>query len=83
MEKIGWTDRVRNEVLRRVNEQRSILHSIKRKKVNWICHILGRNCLLKHIIEGKIEGMIVVTGRRGRRRKQLLVDLKKREGTGN
>jgi hypothetical protein len=83
MEKIGWTDRVRNEVLRRVNEERNILHSIKGKKVNWIGHILGRNCLLKHTIERKIEGMIAVTGRRGRRRKKLLVDLKKREGTGN
>jgi len=34
---------------------------------------LCRNCLLKHVIEGKIE----VTGRQGRRRKQLLDDLKK------
>jgi len=37
---------------------------------------LGRNCLLKHVIEGKIEGRIRVTGRRGRRNKQLLSDLK-------
>jgi hypothetical protein len=63
MEKIGWTDRLRNEVLRRVNEERNILQSIKRKKANWIGHILGRNCLLKHIIAGKLEGMIEVTGR--------------------
>jgi len=26
MEKISWTDHVRNEVLLRVNEQRNILH---------------------------------------------------------
>jgi hypothetical protein len=63
MEKIGWTDRVRNEVLRRVNEERNILQSIKRKKANWIGHILGTNCLLKHVIEGKLEGRIEVTGR--------------------
>jgi len=31
---------------------------------------------LKHVIEGKIEGRIEVTGRRGRRHKQLLNDLK-------
>jgi hypothetical protein len=62
-EKIGWTDHVRNEVLRRVEEESNILHSIKRKKVNWIGHILGRNCLLKHAIEEKLEGRIVVTGR--------------------
>jgi hypothetical protein len=33
------------------------------------------NCLLKHIIEGKVEGGIEVTGRQGRRSKQLLDDL--------
>jgi hypothetical protein len=25
-------------------------------KINWIGHRLRRNCLLKHVIEGKIEG---------------------------
>jgi hypothetical protein len=55
LEKISWTDRVRNEVLKRVKEETRILHTIKRKKANWIGHILRRNCLLKHIIEGKIE----------------------------
>jgi hypothetical protein len=40
---------------------------------------LRRNCLLKHVIEGKIEGRIEVTGRRGRRRKQLLDDLKEKK----
>jgi hypothetical protein len=45
-----------------------ILHTIKRRKANWIGHILGRNCLLKHVIEGKLEGRIEMTGRRGRRR---------------
>jgi hypothetical protein len=40
---------------------------------------MNRNCLLKHIIEGKIEGRI----RRGRRRKQLLDDVKERQETGN
>jgi hypothetical protein len=41
---------------------------------------LRRKCLVKHDIEGKIEGMIEVTGRRGRRRKQLLDDLKDQRG---
>jgi hypothetical protein len=41
----------------------------------WIGHILRRNCLLKHVIEGKLEGRIEMTERRGRRRKQLLHDL--------
>ena len=54
MEKISWTDHVRNgEVLLRVNEQRNILHEIRKRKANWIGHILRRNCLLKQVIEGK------------------------------
>jgi len=43
-------------------------------------HTLRRNYLPKHIIEGKIEERIRVTGRHGRRRKQLLGDLKERRG---
>jgi hypothetical protein len=70
---------VRNEeVLHRVKEERNILYAIKRRKANWIGHILRRNCLLKHVIEGKLEGGTEITGRRGRRRKQLLDDLKKK-----
>jgi len=38
--------------------KRSILHTIKERKANWIGHILGRNCLLKHVNEGKIERRI-------------------------
>jgi hypothetical protein len=45
---------------------------------NWIGHILRRNCLLKHVIEGRAEGRIEMTGRRGRRRTQLLDDLKEK-----
>jgi hypothetical protein len=77
MEKISWTDRVNNEeVLHRVKEERNILHTIKRRQANWIGHILRRNCLLKHVIEGKLEGRMEVTGRRGRRRMQLPDDRK-------
>jgi hypothetical protein len=49
---------------------------MKTKKAIRIGHILRRNCLLKHVIEGRVEGRIEVTGRRERRRKQLLDDLK-------
>ena len=71
MEKISWTDRVRNEeVLLRVNEQKNILHEITKRKANWTGHILRRNCLLKQVIEGKIKGQIEVTRRQGRRRKK-------------
>jgi hypothetical protein len=76
MEKISWTDRVRNEeVLHRVKVERNIVHTIKRRKANWIGHILRRNCILKCVIEGNIERRIEVTERRGRKRKQLLDDL--------
>ena len=81
MKKISWTDRVRNEeVLLRVNEQRNILHEIRKRKANWIGHILRRNCLLKQVIEGEIKGEMEVTRRIGRRRKTLLDDLKDRRG---
>jgi hypothetical protein len=81
MDKISWTDRVRNEeVLRRVKEERNILHTMKGRKVNWIGHIFGRNCLLEHYIEGKIEERIEVTERRERGRKQLLDGLKEQKG---
>jgi hypothetical protein len=71
---------VRNEeVLHRVKEERNIVHTIKRRKANWIGHILRRNCLVKHVTEGKLEGRTEMTGRRGRRRKQLLDDLKEKK----
>jgi hypothetical protein len=81
MEKISWTDHVRNEdVLLKVKEQRNILHEIRKWKANWIGHISRRNCLLQRVIEGKIQGGIEVTGRQGRRRMKLLYDLKERRG---
>ena len=72
--------RLYNIVLLRVNEQRNILHEIRKRKANWIGHILRRNCLLQQVIEGKIKEEIEVTRRRGRRRKKLLDDLKDRRG---
>ena len=60
MEKISWADHVRNEeVLLRVNEWRNILHEIRKRKANWIGHILRRNCLLQQVTEGKMKGQIV------------------------
>jgi hypothetical protein len=63
-------------MLHRVKEERNILHTIKRRNANWIGQKFRRHCFVKHIIEGKIEGGIEVTGRRRRRRNQLLDDLK-------
>ena len=64
------------DVLIRVNEQRNTLHEIRKRKANWIGHILCRNCLLQQVTEGKIKGHIEVT----RRRKKLLDDLEDRRG---
>jgi hypothetical protein len=64
----------------RVNEERNVLQMIKRWKANWIGQSLCRNCLLNHVIEGKIEGRTGVTERRGRRREQLPDDLKEKKG---
>jgi len=58
----------------------NILHEIRKRKANWIGHILRRNWLLQRVIERKIQGRIEVTGRQGRRRRNLLDDLKERRG---
>jgi hypothetical protein len=58
-------------VLLRVQEER---------KDNWVGHSLRGNCLLKDVIAGKMERRIGVTGRRGRRRKQQLDDVKEKRG---
>ena len=53
MEKISWTNCVRNEeVLQGVKEDRNVLQTIKKKEANWIGHILHRNCILKHFGRG-------------------------------
>jgi hypothetical protein len=52
---------VRNE---EAFHQRNILHEISKRKANWICHIVLRNCLLQQVIEGKIKGGVEVTVRR-------------------
>jgi hypothetical protein len=62
---------------RRVKEYKNIL---RKRKTNWRGHTLHRNCLLNHVIEGKIEERREMIGRRRRRIKQLLEDLKEGEG---
>jgi len=81
MEKISWTDHVRNEeVLLTAKEQRNILREISKRKANWIGQSLRRKCLLQRVIEGKIKWGTEVTGRRGRTRRKLLDDLQERRG---
>jgi hypothetical protein len=69
MEKIIWTDRVRNEgVLHTIKEERNNLHTIKRRKANWIGHILRGNCLIKHVIEGKYRRTVRNDGKTKKKR---------------
>ena len=77
MEKVSCAVSAKNEeVLHRVKEEGNILETRKWRKVNWTCHILRRNCLLKQVVEGKIEGRKQEMRRRVRRRRQILWDLK-------
>ena len=67
------------EVLQSDKENNDTLLTLK-KEGKWGGHILRRNCLLKHVIERKIEGKIEVTGRRGTRRKQILDEFENKNG---
>jgi len=56
---ISWTDRVRKQYyISLIKAERNILHTMKRRKANWIGHNLRRNCLQKLIIEGTEERRI-------------------------
>jgi hypothetical protein len=76
---------VNSELLRRVIEAKNIQHTIKRRKanlkvkINWVCPILRRNCLLKHVIERRIEE----TRKRGKDVSRYWMTLRKREDTGS
>jgi len=57
MEKICWTDHVRNEeVLQRVKTDRNIPQTMKRRNANWIGRMLCRNCFLQHDITYRHDG---------------------------
>jgi hypothetical protein len=55
MEKISWADRVRNDEVLHEGGEEYRTHN-KQGKAAWIGHIFHRNCLLRHVIEGKIKG---------------------------
>jgi hypothetical protein len=57
MEMINWTDRMRNEeVIKRILDDRNTKLIINGRNANWIGHMLCRNCLIKQVIEEKVEG---------------------------
>ena len=53
---------------------RTLINNILRRKANWIGHILRKNCHLHDVIEGQMTEAKGV----GRRRTQLLDDLRNR-----
>jgi hypothetical protein len=59
---ISWNHRLRNVELLYSQGGEDILRIIKRREANWIGQLLRSNCLVKHVIEGQIEGEIEVTG---------------------
>jgi hypothetical protein len=56
MEETSCTDCERKDVLRRVKKDRNMLRTVNGREGNWIGHMLNRSCLIKQVIEGKIEG---------------------------
>ena len=55
--KIKSTDKISNEeVLRRVDEQRTLIDTIYRRKRKWIGHVVRGDGLMKLIMEGRMEG---------------------------
>ena len=69
MERVKWTDKIKNAVvLERMGEGRIMLELIWKRKRNWLGHWLRRNCLLKDALEGMVNGKKV----RGRRRYQMI-----------
>jgi len=71
------------EVLQRANEERNILLITKENKAKFIGHVMRRNCLLKRVIEGKIEEKLEVMRRRGEEVRSYWTTLRKGEDTGN
>jgi hypothetical protein len=54
-------------------EGRNAIHTVNQREANWIGHSLVWNCLLKHVIERKMEEK----NRRRSRLQQILNDVKK------
>ena len=77
MLKISYKDHVTNEeVLRRMNEKPKLLKEIKRRKIQYLGHIIRGSEIQKDLLEGKVEG----TRKRGRPRNSWLSEIEKWTG---
>ena len=69
IERINWMEHWKNvDVLLLVNENRSLIDTIRQRQKNWISHILRGESLLRTVLEGRIPGKKT----RGRPRMMLL-----------
>ena len=69
---VSWRDKITNvDVLKRVNEERSLLNKIWQRKQRWIGHVLRHESFLQGIFEGRMLGKRT----RGRGRTQIIHDL--------
>src|SRR6218665_962957 len=69
MEIISWMGhRTNEEILRMVDEKRSLKRIIRSRQRNWLGHIMRGDSLLRTIIEGRMEGK----KKRGKPRMMLL-----------
>ena len=54
---VKWSDRVTNEdVCLKLNMERSLLETIKRRKLSYFGHIKRHHSIKKEILEGKVKG---------------------------
>ena len=61
--KISWTEhRSNQEVLDMLDEQRSLMNTIRQRQKNWLRHVLRSESLLRTVLEGGMEGMRLVAG---------------------
>jgi len=72
LEKISWSDKMKNEdVLKRVEEKSCLIRTISQRKKNWIGHVLRGDGLLRDVMEGRVIGK----RRQGQPRKGMISDL--------
>src|SRR6218665_2058163 len=68
MEKMSWTEHISYEEVLKLEEERSLLTTIRTRQRNWMEHIMRGDSLQGEIIEGRMEGK----REWGRPRKKLL-----------
>src|SRR6218665_3157014 len=70
MERISWMEhRTNEEILKMVDEERSLIGRTTSRQINWLDHIMRGDSLLRTIIEGRMEG-----NKKGGRPRMMLLD---------